>query len=418
MSRDKKHLLVLGAGIVGVASALRGLRAGLDVTLVDRLPPGDSTSFGNAGVLASLSFIPVTTPGLIGKVPSMLANPIGPVYVQWSRLPAMLPWLWRYLRNSSRERATAIAHSLAPLTLDSFAAHRDLAAGTPAARRVREMGYAFAYRDRAAFDGDAFGWNLRTEHGISYDVYEDDAAREVEPAMGRGYRCLVVSSEQHGTIDEPGNYVKELAEAFTSAGGTYRQAGVASLEVRDGRFAGLKLENGETLAGDDVVLAAGVWSAELLKPLGINIPLQAERGYHVELLGSNRVPRHALSVTDGKFVATPMGDRVRLAGLAEFASIDAPPSKAPVKTLLTRARQIFDDLEYESHTEWLGRRPTTIDSLPVLGELGRQQGIHLAFGHQHVGLTCAPTTARLVVDRIAGVPSNQDMAPYSAERFG
>ena len=412
-----EHVLVLGAGIVGVSTALRTLRHGIRVTLIDRLPPGDATSFGNAGVLASCSMIPVTVPGLPGKVPGMLADPHGPLYLRWRYLPKMLPWLRDYLKNCSKERATDIAGKLAGITSDSLQEHLTLAHGTAAEKRIRKMGYAFAYRTRAAFDSDAFGWNLRKQHGFEFEIFEDDAVREIEPTIGPAYQCLVVSHEQHGTIDEPGNYVKDLASTFVSEGGELVQAEVATIEVHDQQFEGLKLRDGRLLRADSLVLAGGAWSAQLLRPLGIHIPLEAERGYHVELCDCNIVPKHAVSVTDGKFVATPMNGRLRLAGLVELAGLDAPAISAPIRTLIARAKQIFPTLQYGETSEWMGRRPSTPDSLPVIGQAPGITGLHLAFGHQHIGLTSGPRTGRLLADSIAGLTPNVDMTAYSAERF-
>jgi D-amino-acid dehydrogenase len=416
-STSKRHVIVVGAGIVGVSTALRARRHGFDVTLIDRLPPGDATSFGNAGVLASLSVVPVTVPGLLRKVPKMLADPVGPLYLRWRHLPKMASWLRAYLSNCKPERAQYIAEKLAGITGDSLEEHQSLAQGSPAERRIRTMGYAFAYRSRAAFDADAFAWDIRRSLGFEFEVFEGAAVREVEPTIGPNYQCLVVSHAQHGTIDEPGNYVKDLAATFAAEGGTIQQDEVTEIVVRDRRFTGVQLKGGGLLEGDSLALAGGVWSKQLLQPLGIDVPLEAERGYHVELHGANVQPQHAVSVTDGKFVATPMRGRLRLAGLVELAGIDAPPIEAPIKTLLTHARRIFPQLQWESQTEWMGRRPSTPDSLPVIGPVPDIDGVHLAFGHQHIGLTGGPRTGRLVADGIAGQRPNIDLAPYSVSRF-
>ncbi len=412
-----QHVIVIGAGIVGVSTALRARRHGLDVTLIDRLPPGDATSFGNAGVLASLSVIPVTVPGLLGKVPKMLMDPIGPLYLRWQYFPKIIPWLRDYLSNCKPERTRYIAEHLAGVTGNSLEEHQALAKGTPAEKRIRTMEYAFAYRNRAGFDGDAFAWNIRRELGFDFDVHEGDAVREVEPALGPNYNCLVVSRAHHGTIDEPGNYVKDLAATFADEGGRILTADVREIVVRDQKFSGVRLESGEVVEGDNLALAGGVWSTRLLEPLGVKIPLEAERGYHVELHGCNVEPRHAVSITDGKFVATPMRGRLRLAGLVELAGIDAPAIKAPIKTLIAHAKNAFPDLQWESQTDWMGRRPSTPDSLPVIGPVPNIKGLHLAFGHQHIGLTGGPRTGRLVADSIAGQTPNVDLSPYSVERF-
>ena len=407
---------VIGAGIVGVSTALRLLRHGRDVVLVDRLEPGEGASFGNAGVLASSSIIPVTVPGLMTKVPSMLLDPLGPLYLRWSYLPRMAPWLLKYLGNATERGVRHVAANMAPLVADSLFEHLRLAEGTAAKARIKTVPYAFVFPDRAAFEADTLGWGLRKEHDIPWEVLEGDAVREAEPELAPKYGCLVRLAHQHGIIDVPGDYIKDLARAFADGGGRIVTAGVTGF-LRDGeRITSLATEAGD-IDAETVVVAAGAWSARLLKTLGIDVPLETERGYHIELHGVSVKPNHAMMVADGKFVVTPMRNRLRLAGLVEFGGLDAPPSPAPVKTLMKRAEIIFPGLTYESTTDWLGHRPAVADSLPVMGPVDGHPGLVLAFGHHHVGLTSGPRTGRLIADQIVGRTPNVDLTPYDVKRF-
>lgn len=407
---------VVGAGIVGVATALNLLRAGRRVALVDRLEPGEGASFGNAGVLASSSIVPVTVPGLVFKVPKYLADPLGPVYLRWSYLPRMVPWLMRYMRHCSEDRVRYIARHLAPLTADSLDEHRLLSQGTGAAARIKTLPYRFVFADRAAFEADALGWGLRERHGISWEITEGAAVHELEPALARRYTCLVTLSHQHAVIDHPGDYVKDLASAFVAGGGRIVTADVTGFRRSGNTITGITTDD-ETIAADWVVVAAGAWSARLLKPLGMHIPLETERGYHVEFRNPSKKPNGALMIADGKCVATPMGDNLRVAGLVEFGGLDAGPGRAPIRTLKKRTEMVFPGIEYEDHTEWLGHRPAIPDSLPVMGAVEGHPGLVTAFGHHHVGLTCGPRTGRLVADMILGNRVNMDLAPYNAARF-
>ncbi|MEO0672115.1 MAG: FAD-dependent oxidoreductase, partial [Pseudomonadota bacterium] len=177
------HVVVVGAGIVGVATAIWLQRDGYRVTLVDRGAPGDGTSYGNAGVLASCSVVPVTTPGLWKKVPSLLMDPDGPLSVRWRYLPRMLPWLSAYMRNCHPERVAKTAAAMAELVSGSFEEHQALASGTEAARHIVPCDYVFAYADRGAYEGDAFGWSLRRKHGFAWEELERDAFEAYDPAM-------------------------------------------------------------------------------------------------------------------------------------------------------------------------------------------------------------------------------------------
>lgn len=415
-SEHSETIAVIGAGVVGVATAINLQRAGKDVVLVDRQAPGDGASFGNAGVLAAGSIIPVTVPGLLRKAPKMLSDPLGPVYLRWSYLPRLFPWLIKYLRHCSEDRVRHIAKHMSVLVADSLDEHRRLAAGAEASGRIKPMPYSFVFANRAAFEADQLGWRLREQHDIPWEVLEGDAVREEEPDLAPQYECLVKMTHQHGAIDHPGDYIKELAAAFAAAGGRIETAAVTGFRRDGAKVTGVRTETGEIAAGT-VVVAAGAWSGRLLKDLGIAVPLETERGYHIELKKPTIGPRGALMVADGKFVATPMGEDVRFAGLVEFGGLDAGPSAAPVKTLLKRAEIVFPGIEYEDHTEWLGHRPAVTDSLPVIGPVDGHPGLVLAFGHHHVGLTSGPRTGRLVADMIVGKRVNMDVTPYSVARF-
>ena len=409
--------LVVGAGIVGVSSALRLQQRGIKTTVVDFLPPGEGASYGNAGVLAAGSIIPVTMPGLLKKAPGMLASPLGPLYLRWQYLPQMAGWLRQYLTHCQADKVRYIAKHLAPLTANSLDEHQLLARGTGAEKHIRPMGYAFAFREKSHYGKDTLAWGLREKHGIEWEVFEGAAVREIEPALADDYQCLVLMRHQHGTIDGPGDYVKALAHAFVQAGGVIEQAKVSRLLASEGAITGAACADGRILNTPQIIVACGAWSARLLETIGIQVPLESERGYHVELLNASVRPNNAVMVADGKFVATPMTDRLRLAGLVEFAGLDAPPSKKPVQMLLTRAKRIFPTLTYQEHVAWMGHRPAPVDSLPIIGDTSKIQGLYLAFGHHHVGLTSGPRTGRWVADLVIGDRPNADLRPYSLDRF-
>ena len=415
-AEPRSDYLVVGAGIVGVATALNLAQAGKTVTLLDRQPPGEGASFGNAGVLASSSIIPVTVPGLLAKVPKMLADPLGPVYLRWSYLPRMVPWLLRYLRHGREDRVRYIAEHMAALTADSLDEHQRLAKGTAAADRIKVMPYRFVYRARADFEADAMAWDLRRDHGMTWDIAEGEIVREMEPDLARRYDCLVTLDHQHGTIDHPGDYIKELAAAFAGSGGRIMQGEVTGFLRAGDAVTGVSTAGGDIAAGT-VIVAAGAWSARLLKTANLDVPLESERGYHIELRNASKKPNGALMIADGKCVATPMGGDLRVAGLVEFGGLDLGPNPAPIKTLRKRLQIIFPGIEFEACSEWLGHRPATTDSLPVLGPAASHPGLVLAFGHHHVGLTCGPKTGRLVADMVLGHHLNLDMRPYDVARF-
>ena len=408
------HVVVIGAGIVGVAAAIRLRRDGHGVTLVDREGPAAGASFGNGAVLARLACVPVTVPGLLGKAPGMLLDPGSPLFVRWSKLAPLVPWLARYLSHANRRDTERIARALAPMVRDSVDQHRALAGNGAAARFIAPSPYAYVYRDRAAFDADAYAWGLRAEAGFVPEIVEGAAVREREPILGPDAGLLAIAAD-HGSIRDPGAYVHALADMFAQAGGTIRRAAVTGVSLRNGRAAAVETEGGP-IPCDRAVVAAGAWSAKLLRPLGLRVPLAAERGYHVTYHDPDRRPTMPLMLADAKFVATPVDDGIRCAGIVEFGGTDDAKSPAALRLMRRRVTETFPGLTARRQSEWMGLRPSPADSLPVVGEVGRT-GVFAAFGHHHVGLTAGPRTGRMVADMIAGRPPDVDIAPYDPQRF-
>jgi len=409
-------IVVIGAGIVGMACALNLLRDGHKVTVVDRLPPGEGTSFGNAGVFATAAVVPVPVPGVWKKVPGMLMDPHGALRLRWTQLPRMAPWLLKFLSHGRREEVIRISAALADILGDSANEHAQLARGTPAERYVRASDYFYLYKDRAAFEGDAFGWSLRKQHGARWEVLEGDAVREAEPALGTTNQCAVVLKD-HGQAWEPSRLVKGLAEAFVAGGGTILQRDVTDLDIGPDRVRAVLTPEGR-IDCDRLVIAAGVWSAKLAARLGSKVPLESERGYHVTVADPGVEIHRPLAYAAAKVVATPMEDGIRMAGLVEFGGLNAPPDPRRWETLLHHLRILLPGIRTDKVTTWMGHRPSLPDSLPVIGPARGLPNVLYAFGHQHVGLTGGPKTGRLIADLVAGRTPNIDMAPFSVERFG
>ena len=409
-----QRIVVVGAGIVGVSAAIWLSRAGKDVTLVDRSEPGRGTSHGNAGVLAACSVAPVTGPGLVAKAPRMLLDPKFPLFLRWGYLPRLAPWLRKYLSHANDADTRRIAAGLQNVIGDSVDQHEALSSGTPAERFMRKSDYVFAYRDRAAFDADAYVWGLRREAGFVPDLVEGEAVREVEPALGDEIGLLAVM-KHHGYILDPGEYVRELSRVFTGLGGTLLQASVEDFELEGGRIAAVLTSEGR-LPCDAAVLASGVWSKPLMRKLGLTVPLETERGYHIIFKNPSIALRAPTMVASGKFVATSMAEGLRCAGMVEFGGLDAGASKAPLELLRRKVMATFPGLGADEEVDWLGHRPAPSDSLPLIGEV-RGTGVYAAFGHHHIGLTGGPKTGRIVAAMIAGTPPNIDVRPYDPQRF-
>ncbi|MFK7869736.1 MAG: NAD(P)/FAD-dependent oxidoreductase [Roseobacter sp.] len=408
-----QHVVVIGAGIVGVSSAIWLRRAGLDVTLVDRLGPGKGTSHGNAGVLAAVSMVPVTAPGLIAKAPGMLASKDFPLFLRWAYLPKMVPWLLKYLSNANDADTRRIARDLAPIVSDTVSQHLALTAELDMQDWVTQSDYAFAYKSRKEFDAESYTWSLRRDAGFEPTLIEGADVQDYEPNIAQvGF---VAAMNDHGFIMDPGGYVAALADRFFAMGGQYRQTDVLDVDLSGGKVCGVETRDGR-IDCDDLVLATGVWSKPLMKKLGLSVPLEAERGYHIVHTNAEGGPKRPTMIAAGKFVTTPMAAGVRCAGVVEFGGTEIGPSKAPFDLLRKQTKQAFPRMTWDEEIEWMGHRPAPSDSLPLIGEIGATR-VFTAFGHHHIGLTGGPKTGRLVAGLVAGQPPNIDLSAYAPQRF-
>lgn len=415
MSEDKKTVAIIGAGIVGVSTAIWLQRDGHKVILIDKAGPAEGASQGNGGVLASCAMVPVTGPGLIAKAPKMLLDPNQPLFLKWGYLPRLLPWLVKYLGHANEDDTRRIAKALTEIVGDSLADHQALSAGTGAEKWIVPSDYLYLYKDRAAFEGDAFGWSLRRDSGFEWEELEGAAMRAQDPVLSQDIG-FGVKMGNHGRITSPGDYVRDLADHVVASGGQLIKAEVDDVVQDNGAVTGVRA-GGETIACDAVVVSTGVWSGPLANKLGIKVPLEAERGYHIELWEPSFMPKTPVMVASGKFVMTPMEGRVRFAGVVEFGGIDAPASDAPFDLLLKNGLAALPGLTYANETRWMGHRPATSDSIPLIGEAPLIKGAFLGFGHHHIGLTGGPKTGRMLAQLIAGKKPNVDMSAYAPSRF-
>lgn len=413
--RTMKHILIAGAGIVGVSSAIWLQRAGCRVTIVDRAGPASGTSHGNAGVLAAGAIVPVPVPGLMRKAPSMLFDPSSPLFIRWSYLPKLLPYLAKYMIYANDAHVEHYAKSMSTLLHDSVDQHRALATGTGAEHFVSDEDFCFGYKTHAAFEADGYGWAKRTSQNVVYEVVSGSEYAIYDPIYD-GHFETVVRCKSHGRISDPGAYINALADHFVEQGGELIITNINDVQMEDGQITALMTDDGP-MSADTILLAMGPWSKKIAHKLGVKVPFESERGYHIELTNPTGMPRAPMMVASGKFVITPMQGRIRAAGVVEFGGLNAPASRAPIALLRKQVAQLLPDVQFDDVVEWMGHRPAPADSLPLIGANDVAGKSYSAFGHQHVGLTGGPKTGRIIADLITGRKPNIDLAPFDPNKY-
>ena len=409
----KQSVIVIGSGITGVSCAEELRRSGAKVTLIDRVTAGDpsQTSYGNAGILAREGIMPIANPSMLKMIPQILLSPSSPIYLKWSYLTKFSPWAVKFIMNGTRPKALPIILALNELLYDTVENHIQLSKNTDAARFIQKGDMTFLYRNRKQFTTDTFANQARRDLGISWDELSRDKLLDRDPNISKLYQ-FGLAYKNHGWITNPAAYVSNLAKHFQKNGGKILIGEVSKINGNN-----VELKDSTILKAESIVLATGAWSKSFAMQLGHNIPLQAERGYHLSLKNASQMPPNTYLITDKKFALTPMDGFLRCAGQSEFAPLEMPPNPKAIKNLRKFLFRLYPKLEYETETIWQGTRPTLPDSLPMIGRSSKNTSVIFAFGSQHLGLTMGPKIGKMVRDIIFERQSNINMKPYSSDRF-
>lgn len=410
-----ERVTIIGAGIVGICCALSLQERGKTVRLIDRGEPGQETSFGNAGVVSPWSVIPQAVPGIWKAIPRMLLDPKSALSVRASFWPRMVPWGMRFLRASDERSVRRISDAMELLCRPSIELYRRHLQNTGYEDLIVDSNYIHAFRHPNQADLKALGYLIRQEKGGQLERIDGPELRRIEPALSEDFEAAILIKGQ-ARITSPGQVGAVLAEKARQQGAEFIRAEVRKLNRTDEGRWHLTTQT-DTLQADTVILAAGVWSAELLKPLGLPVPLAAERGYHVQFPAPLASLQNSVMDVDAKVVASSMQGGLRVAGTAEFARVDAPPDPRKQALLTRQAKAMIPDLNTADTQFWMGRRPSFPDSLPAIGPIDGHQGLFSAFGHSHYGLMMAPKTGELVADLVAGQRLNISLDPFALSRF-
>jgi len=409
------HVTVIGAGIVGACCARYLTGAGHEVTLVDRLMPGMGCSFGNAGVISTVSSsVQPPSPRLLKDIPRMMFDRDATLVMRWRYVPRMIPWLAALLRGCTEADQRRTAEAMASLLTGTTAAYDRIVKGTDADRHIRRNGMIGLYRSEQTFAADAWRRNMNRALGAEFTELAAEEIRQMEPSLSEEARRAVFFPTAYST-DNP----SLLTRAIADQAGHFVQAEVDGIRVENGRATTLVTSAGD-MPVDRLVIAAGAFSHRLARMMGIGVLLDTERGYHVELDGVASGLTRACLHYEYAFGINPMTTGLRFAGTVELAGVDAPENPARAHTIWRRGRPLLRELEgiaTPAMRTWMGRRPTLPDFRPVIGPAPGVMNCWFAFGHQHLGLTLGARTGEIVADLVSGRDPGLDLKPFRADRF-
>jgi D-lysine oxidase len=407
--------MVLGAGIVGTSIALHLAKRGLSVALVDRASVGEQTSYGNAGIIEGNTIFPPAFPSDAGALMRIALKRTGEANYHLSFLPQVAFWLMAFRAASQPERLAETARLIRPLFAGAVAEHEALMVEASATHYLRKTGWLKVYRGKKSFAALAPEFNLAAKFGLPLQALDTAGAQALEPSLNPVF-AHAVFWPQAASVSNPLGVTRAYAAHFTALGGIILSGDARSLHRTGNRW---RVETDEgALDAAECVIALGPWTPDLLKTLGLSLPLAIKRGYHrhFRAQGNAGLSRPVLDAEVG-YLITPMEQGIRMTTGVEFAARDATPSPVQFDRLMPKVRQLFPLGERADDKTWLGSRPCFPDSRPVIGRAPALAGLWLAIGHAHWGLTLGPATGRMIAEMMAGEPPFCDPAPYRAERF-
>ncbi|MGC4008391.1 MAG: FAD-binding oxidoreductase [Pseudomonas sp.] len=407
-------VLVLGAGMVGVSTALALQQRGLQVALVDRNQQCQETSYGNAGIIQREAMLPYGFPRDWRSLLKIALGRSNDVHYQWGALLRTSPRLVRYWANSAPSTYRSIAQAYGKLIEHSLSEHEGWIRMSAAQDLVTRKGWLQAYRTRPLLEAAG---HLALENaerfGLGCEVLDPGALARTQPAL-RMSMAGAIHWKDPWSVSAPGELVDRYVRLFRKLGGQFLIGDAQTLRQRSGGWA-VKTAS-ETIQANHAVLALGPWSELATQTLGYRLPLFVKRGYHRHYHGRSSLTMPMLDVERGVMLA-PMKLGVRISTGAEFADLDAPATPVQLNRAERSTRELFDLGQPVEQQAWLGARPCTTDMKPIIGAAPRHAGLWFNFGHAHQGFTLGPASGRLLAELIRGEPCFVDPAPYSPARF-
>jgi D-amino-acid dehydrogenase len=362
---------VIGAGIVGVATAFKLAQAGRKVLVIDRKGVAEETSRGNAGAFAFSDVIPMATSGVLGKLPRWLSDPLGPLTIPPAYLPQITPWLLRFWRAGWPDRFAASLKAQAAMMRVARREMDALVADAELGHMIRSDGVLELYESEAELRSSARDDAAKAAEGIEFRHVRGAELAELQPGLSpRIVAATFIPKWQ--TVTDPYDFAVAIANAALQRGVEFLTANVAELSPR--------------ASGATIVFA-------------------------------DRTRLEAAKVVGHGFVVTPLSIGVRVGGAVELGGLTLPPNFARADAMLKKAAMFLPGLATTGGRQWMGFRPSLPDSLPAIGRSRASPDIVYAFGHGHLGLTQSAGTGKLVAQLVTGAPPSLDLTPFSPQRF-
>lgn len=411
---QEKTIAVVGAGIVGCSCALWLQKKGFSVFLIDPEEPGSGTSSGNACTIADYGCVPVNSPAVLKSLPTLMFSSNSPLSVDFGYALAHLPWMLRFLSNCRANKVAGISEALGKLLQKTYDGLDPLIEYCDAEALLSRQGCMYLYRNEREFENARASNQVRRNHGFDFTEVDSADIRELEPGLKLPFARGLLFKDAAQVVN-PQKLVTRYFEAFLKNGGQYLNHRVLAIAHEDNGLV-MQFDNAENRQVDRAVIAAGAFSTQI-KDIGASrLPLDTERGYHVQYRNKQSLLNRPVCWNAAGFYATPTDEGLRFAGTVEIAGYGAEKNPRNIKHLIDHSQLMFD-LPKQPDQDWLGYRPTFPDALPVIGHSPSSEYVLYAFGHQHIGLTLAGITGKLIAELINNEPLSHDIEAFNPRRF-
>ncbi|MEM7429097.1 MAG: FAD-binding oxidoreductase [Pseudomonadota bacterium] len=415
MSQHDYDLLVAGAGMVGMSTALWARKEGLRVLLCDPNPPGSGTTYGSACTIATYACIPVNSPAIFSSLPRLLTSRESPLSFNLAHGLRNPGWMVAFLANCRAGKVRHITGALGRFLRHADAGLDPLIAEAKAEDLVINNDCLYVWSSRAGYEQAREGNAMRAAQGVAFDELSAEDVRRLEPNLLQDlYRGLLFKGARH--LASPQELVTRMLARFETLGGTYVAQRVIGSEPDDTGVTA-RLGDGTAVRAGHLAVTAGARSSRVPGTGAERLPLGTERGYHILYRDHGDLVSRPVGWAEAGFYATPMAQGLRIAGTVEINAIDAPVNTGCLDYLQRKSHEMFGTRLGAPDETWLGHRPTMPDSLPVIGLSPKSGRIILAFGHQHIGLTLGGVTGKVVTDLAQGREPDPAISDFAPSRF-
>lgn len=416
MNRDR-HVFIIGGGVIGLCSAYYALQQGMRVTVWEReAEQGDNCSLGNAGMVVPSHFIPLAAPGMLSKGLRWMLNPQSPFYVKPRLSPSLMRWGWLFYLHANSEHVDACKQLLLDLNLRSRSLFEELAKESDFG--LRQRGLLMLCNTQHGLDEEAAVAAMAHELGARAEVLDAAATAKMDPGITMNVAGSVWFPDDCHL--NPQAFSAVMRERVRAAGGEILYSkSLDSIEHANGQVTAIH-NNGERHAVDQLVIAGGSWSAEILRNLGIHLPLQAGKGYSLTLTQPKQLPELCSIFCEAKVAITPMNGTLRFAGTMEVGDLSLKINPRRVKGIIRSVQPYFPEFseaDFADVTPWAGLRPVSPDGMPYMGRAPQHQNVIIATGHAMMGLSLAPITGKIIADLLSHKDTGFAMDRLAVDRF-